>query len=83
MTSLAEICSIEKPYSIIFFGFKFLFVNRFSFLWHLLGLLEDKRMTRSDLYVGDLEQGDTQEGFFPNDDERRVVTSLHRAPGHI
>ena len=48
-----------------FLGIKFLFLNRFSkFLWHFLGLLECKRMTISDLFVGVLEQGDMQIGGF-------------------
>ena len=36
----------KKPYSKLFSGIKFLFVNRFSkFLWHFLRLLECKMMT--------------------------------------
>ena len=44
--SLADIFTMEKPYSKLISGVTFLFVNRFSnFLWHLLRLLECEMVT--------------------------------------
>ena len=47
VTSLANIFTMEKLVVISFLGVKDLFVNRFSFLWPFLRLLDSKRMIRA------------------------------------
>ena len=48
MASLDYIYTMEKAIAQLFLDIKCLFINRFSkFLWHLLRLLECKRMMRS------------------------------------
>ena len=58
---------MQNTWSISFLStIKFLFVNRFAkFMWHLLGLLKCKRVTRLYFFWRCLtEQGDMQQGCF-------------------